>query len=106
MEPFKYLSGVAAPLPMVNVDTDMIIPKQFLKTIKRTGLGNAKAMDARCEGGGRRLFRQAGGEIAERRLAARAADDDGCRAADHGSSGKDGVRRSGGILGAHGRVAR
>ena len=41
MEPFKHLSGVAAPLPMVNVDTDMIIPKQFLKTIKRTGLGKA-----------------------------------------------------------------
>ena len=41
MEPFKHLSGVAAPLPMINVDTDMIIPKQFLKTIKRTGLGKA-----------------------------------------------------------------
>ena len=33
------LSGIAAPLPMINVDTDMIIPKQFLKTIKRSGLG-------------------------------------------------------------------
>ncbi len=41
MEAFKTLSGVAAPLPMINVDTDMIIPKQFLKTIKRTGLGAA-----------------------------------------------------------------
>jgi len=41
MEPFKQLTGVAAPLPMINVDTDMIIPKQFLKTIKRTGLGSA-----------------------------------------------------------------
>ncbi|MDE2182034.1 MAG: 3-isopropylmalate dehydratase small subunit [Alphaproteobacteria bacterium] len=41
MQPFKHLSGVAAPLPMINVDTDMIIPKQFLKTIKRTGLGTA-----------------------------------------------------------------
>ena len=40
MEPFKHLSGVAAPLPMINVDTDMIIPKQYLKTIKRTGLGS------------------------------------------------------------------
>ncbi|HEY4162496.1 MAG TPA: 3-isopropylmalate dehydratase small subunit [Dongiaceae bacterium] len=39
MEKFKSLTGVAAPLPMINVDTDMIIPKQFLKTIKRTGLG-------------------------------------------------------------------
>ena len=39
MEKFTNLSGVAAPLPLVNVDTDMIIPKQFLKTIKRSGLG-------------------------------------------------------------------
>jgi 3-isopropylmalate/(R)-2-methylmalate dehydratase small subunit len=39
MEKFVKLTGVAAPLPMINVDTDMIIPKQFLKTIKRTGLG-------------------------------------------------------------------
>ena len=39
MEKFTTVSGTAAPLPMVNVDTDMIIPKQFLKTIKRTGLG-------------------------------------------------------------------
>jgi 3-isopropylmalate/(R)-2-methylmalate dehydratase small subunit len=39
MQKFNVLTGVAAPLPMINVDTDMIIPKQFLKTIKRTGLG-------------------------------------------------------------------
>ena len=39
MEKFTTLTGVAAPLPMINVDTDMIIPKQYLKTIKRTGLG-------------------------------------------------------------------
>ena len=39
MDPFKKLTAVAAPLPMVNVDTDMIIPKVFLKTIKRSGLG-------------------------------------------------------------------
>ena len=39
MQKFDQLTGVAAPLPMMNVDTDMIIPKQFLKTIKRTGLG-------------------------------------------------------------------
>ena len=39
MEPFVRLEGVAAALPMANVDTDMIIPKQFLKTIRRTGLG-------------------------------------------------------------------
>jgi len=39
VEPFTTHTGVAAPLPIINVDTDMIIPKQFLKTIKRTGLG-------------------------------------------------------------------
>ena len=39
MEKFNKLSGIVAPLPMINVDTDMIIPKQFLKTIKRSGLG-------------------------------------------------------------------
>jgi 3-isopropylmalate/(R)-2-methylmalate dehydratase small subunit len=39
MEKFTTLTGVAAPLKMINVDTDMIIPKQYLKTIKRTGLG-------------------------------------------------------------------
>ena len=39
MEKFITLKGIAAPLPMINVDTDMIIPKQFLKTIKRSGLG-------------------------------------------------------------------
>jgi 3-isopropylmalate/(R)-2-methylmalate dehydratase small subunit len=39
MDKFTVLTGVAAPLRMINVDTDMIIPKQFLKTIKRTGLG-------------------------------------------------------------------
>ena len=41
MEKFTQLTGVAAPLPIINVDTDMIIPKQYLKTIKRTGLGTA-----------------------------------------------------------------
>jgi len=39
MEKFTSLTGVAAPLPMINIDTDKIIPKQFLKTIERTGLG-------------------------------------------------------------------
>ncbi len=39
MEKFKTVTGVAAPMPLINIDTDMIIPKQFLKTIKRTGLG-------------------------------------------------------------------
>ncbi len=41
MEKFTILTGVAAPMPMINIDTDMIIPKQFLKTIKRTGLGKS-----------------------------------------------------------------
>ena len=39
MQKFDVLTGVAAPLPILNIDTDMIIPKQYLKTIKRTGLG-------------------------------------------------------------------
>ena len=39
MERFEKITGIVAPLPMINVDTDMIIPKQFLKTIKRSGLG-------------------------------------------------------------------
>src|SRR6201988_4566373 len=39
MQKFRKLTSVAAPLPMINIDTDCIIPKQFLKTIKRTGLG-------------------------------------------------------------------
>ena len=39
MEKFTHLTGVAAPMPLVNIDTDMIIPKQFLKTIHRSGLG-------------------------------------------------------------------
>ena len=39
MDKFDTLTGVAAPMPLINIDTDMIIPKQFLKTIKRSGLG-------------------------------------------------------------------
>ena len=39
MDKFTTVSSVAAPLPLINIDTDMIIPKQFLKTIKRSGLG-------------------------------------------------------------------
>ena len=37
MEKFNTLEGIAAPMPLINIDTDMLIPKQFLKTIKRTG---------------------------------------------------------------------
>ncbi|MBO3758179.1 3-isopropylmalate dehydratase small subunit [Ciceribacter sp. L1K23] len=47
MEKFTKLTGVAAPLPVVNIDTDMIIPKDYLKTIKRTGLGTGLFAEAR-----------------------------------------------------------
>jgi 3-isopropylmalate/(R)-2-methylmalate dehydratase small subunit len=47
MEKFTVLEGVAAPMRVVNVDTDMIIPKQYLKTIKRTGLGKGLFSEAR-----------------------------------------------------------
>ncbi|MCP8895897.1 3-isopropylmalate dehydratase small subunit [Shinella daejeonensis] len=47
MDKFVRLTGVAAPLPVVNVDTDMIIPKDYLKTIKRTGLGKGLFAEAR-----------------------------------------------------------
>ncbi|MBT7449242.1 MAG: 3-isopropylmalate dehydratase small subunit, partial [Rhodospirillaceae bacterium] len=49
MDKFTVLTGVAAALPMVNIDTDMIMPKQFLKTIKRTGLGTAAFFDMRYD---------------------------------------------------------
>jgi len=52
MEKFTTLTGVAAPLPMINVDTDMIIPKQFLKTIKRTGLGISLFFELRYDDSG------------------------------------------------------
>ena len=52
MEKFTTLTGVAAPLPMVNVDTDMIIPKQFLKTVKRTGLGRSLFDEMRFDDAG------------------------------------------------------
>jgi 3-isopropylmalate/(R)-2-methylmalate dehydratase small subunit len=52
MEKFATLTAVAAPLPMINVDTDMIIPKQFLKTIKRTGLGTALFHEMRTNADG------------------------------------------------------
>ena len=52
MQKFDKLTGVAAPLAMINVDTDMIIPKQHLKTIKRTGLGKALFDEMRYEADG------------------------------------------------------
>jgi len=53
MEKFTVLEGVAAPLKLVNVDTDKIIPKQFLKTIKRTGLGKGLFAELRYHDDGR-----------------------------------------------------
>ena len=49
MDKFTKLTGVAAPMPLVNIDTDMIIPKQFLKTIKRTGLGKSLFYEMRYD---------------------------------------------------------
>jgi 3-isopropylmalate/(R)-2-methylmalate dehydratase small subunit len=55
MQPFTKLTAVAAPLPMSNVDTDMIIPKQFLKTIKRTGLKEGLFYELRTDADGNKL---------------------------------------------------
>ena len=52
MQKFTTVTGIAAPLPMVNVDTDRIIPKQFLKTIKRTGLADGLFYDLRFDEAG------------------------------------------------------
>lgn len=52
MTPFTVHTGLAAPLPILNVDTDMIIPKQFLKTIKRSGLGKNLFDEMRYDGTG------------------------------------------------------
>ena len=52
MDKFSILKGVPANLPMTNVDTDMIIPKQFLKTIKRTGLGKSLFFEMRYDENG------------------------------------------------------
>jgi 3-isopropylmalate/(R)-2-methylmalate dehydratase small subunit len=49
MQKFTTLTGIAAHLPMINVDTDMIIPKQYLKTIKRTGLGKGLFAELRYD---------------------------------------------------------
>ncbi len=57
MDKFTTLTGIAAPLPLRNIDTDMIIPKQFLKTIKRTGLGKSLFYEMR--------FDQAGKEVSD-----------------------------------------
>ena len=49
MDKFTTLTGIAAPYPVVNIDTDMIIPKDYLKTIKRTGLGTGLFAEARSK---------------------------------------------------------
>ena len=55
MEKFNILKGIPANLPMINVDTDMIIPKQFLKTIKRTGLGKSLFYEMRYDETGEKI---------------------------------------------------
>ena len=55
MKKFNILKGIPANLPMINVDTDMIIPKQFLKTIKRTGLGKSLFFEMRYDETGKEV---------------------------------------------------
>ena len=55
MEKFSKITSVAAPMPLINVDTDMIIPKQFLKTIKRSGLGKNLFDEMRYDESGNEL---------------------------------------------------
>jgi 3-isopropylmalate/(R)-2-methylmalate dehydratase small subunit len=55
MQKFTKLTGIAAPLPMINIDTDMIIPKQFLKTITRSGLGKSLFFEMRYDDNGKEL---------------------------------------------------
>ena len=55
MEKFSKITSVVAPLPLINIDTDMIIPKQFLKTIKRSGLGKNLFDEMRYDESGKEL---------------------------------------------------
>ena len=55
MEKFSSITSIAAPLPLINIDTDMIIPKQFLKTIKRSGLGKNLFDEMRYDESGKEL---------------------------------------------------
>ena len=55
MKKFNILKGIPASLPMINIDTDMIIPKQFLKTIKSTGLGKALFFEMRHDENGKKI---------------------------------------------------
>ncbi|MGB1234406.1 MAG: 3-isopropylmalate dehydratase small subunit [Planktomarina sp.] len=52
MDKFETLTAIAAPMPLINIDTDMIIPKQFLKTIKRSGLGVSAFFEMRYDNDG------------------------------------------------------
>ena len=52
MDKFTTLTGIAAPMNMINIDTDMILPKQYLKTVKRSGLGRALFFEARYDENG------------------------------------------------------
>ena len=55
MEKFNIFEGIAAPMPLINIDTDMLIPKQFLKTIKRTGLGEHLFFEMRYDQNGNEI---------------------------------------------------
>ena len=55
MDKFNILKGIPANLPMINVDTDMIIPKQFLKTLKRSGLGKGLFFEMRYDENGKKI---------------------------------------------------
>ena len=55
MEKFNIHEGIAAPMPLINIDTDMLIPKQFLKTIKRTGLGENLFFEMRYDQNGNEI---------------------------------------------------
>ena len=55
MQKFSFIKGIPAYLPIVNIDTDMIIPKQFLKTIKRTGLGKNLFFELRYDNNGNKI---------------------------------------------------
>ena len=52
MDKFLKFTGISAPMPLINIDTDMLIPKQFLKTIKRTGLGKSLFFEMRYDTNG------------------------------------------------------
>ena len=55
MDKFNILEGITAPMPLINIDTDMLIPKQFLKTIKRTGLGENLFFEMRYDQNGNEI---------------------------------------------------